>query len=77
MKMRVVMVGVLAICGGMLHAQSWVIGPFGRPASGNPVIVPRPQSTFEDPVLHAAAHWEALHTFNPAARSQGLCAVSR
>ena len=48
-------------------AQSWVLGPFTRPASGNPVIAPRPDSTFVDPILKTAAHWEALHTFNPAA----------
>jgi predicted GH43/DUF377 family glycosyl hydrolase len=52
-----------------LHAQdaSWEIGPFIRPASGNPVIVPRPGSTFADPILKKLVHWEILHTFNPAA----------
>jgi beta-1,2-mannosidase len=53
-----------------VHAQSfpkWVIGPFARPSSGNPVITPKPQSTFTDPILKAPAQWEALHTFNPAA----------
>ena len=45
----------------------WEIGPFTRPAEGNPVIAPRPESTFVDPVLKTPAHWEALHTFNPAA----------
>ena len=59
---------VVAIAGAeILHAQDWVIGPFMRPASGNPVITPRPQSAFDDPVLRAPAHWEALNTFNPAA----------
>jgi len=48
-------------------APAWVIGPFTRPASGNPVISPDEDSIFTDPILHAAAHWEALHTFNPAA----------
>jgi predicted GH43/DUF377 family glycosyl hydrolase/lysophospholipase L1-like esterase len=66
MKMRVLL-AALAMSVGILHAQSWVIGPFTRPASGNPVITPRPQSVFEDPNLHAPAHWEALHAFNPAA----------
>jgi predicted GH43/DUF377 family glycosyl hydrolase len=47
--------------------QSWVVGPFTRPAEGNPVIAPNPDSTFADPLLKAPAHWEALHTFNPAA----------
>ena len=52
-----------------LQAQdaSWEIGPFARPASGNPVIVPRPESTFADPILKKPVHWEILHTFNPAA----------
>ena len=67
MNRRAGWMAILAAAGGILQAQSWVIGPFTRPASGNPVIAPRPQSTFEDPILHAPAHWEALHTFNPAA----------
>jgi predicted GH43/DUF377 family glycosyl hydrolase/lysophospholipase L1-like esterase len=47
--------------------QPWVIGPFARPSSGNPVITPNPTSTFNDPILKKPARWEALHTFNPAA----------
>jgi predicted GH43/DUF377 family glycosyl hydrolase len=46
--------------------QNWVIGPWTR-ASQTPVISPRPESTFVDPVSGKAVHWEALHTFNPAA----------
>jgi predicted GH43/DUF377 family glycosyl hydrolase len=57
----------LALCAVTLHAQSWEIGPFTRPVTGNPVIAPIPASTFIDPVSKAPAHWEALHTFNPAA----------
>ena len=45
----------------------WTIGPFTRPASGNPVISPNPDSVFLDPIRNAPVHWEALHTFNPAA----------
>jgi predicted GH43/DUF377 family glycosyl hydrolase len=48
-------------------AQKWEIGPFTRPAIGNPVIAPRPESIFPDPILKKPVHWEALHTFNPAA----------
>jgi predicted GH43/DUF377 family glycosyl hydrolase len=58
------------ICSVALHAQTpqpWVIGPFTRPAEGNPVITPRPESTFMDPILKKPVQWEALHTFNPAA----------
>lgn len=46
---------------------SWVIGPFTRPANGNPVITPDAQSTFPDPLAKKPVQWEALHTFNPAA----------
>jgi beta-1,2-mannosidase len=49
------------------EAVNWEIGPFIRPTSGNPVIAPRPGSTFIDPILKTPVHWEALHTFNPAA----------
>lgn len=46
--------------------QDWAIGPFTRPVH-EPVIRPNPASVFEDPILHKPVHWEALHTFNPAA----------
>lgn len=62
---------LIAVSGALvLHAQdlpSWVIGPFTRPASGNPVITPNPASTFRDPIAKKPVQWEALHTFNPAA----------
>ena len=53
-----------------LQAQSnspWQIGPFTRPANDNPVIRPNPDSIFKDPIAKTTVHWEALHTFNPAA----------
>lgn len=63
------------ICALTTHAQNaqerWEIGPFTRPASGNPVITPRVESTFVDPVLKTAVKWEELHTFNPAAVVRG------
>ena len=46
---------------------AWSIGPFVRPAGGNPVIVPDKASVFRNPVDGKPVHWEALHTFNPAA----------
>ncbi len=48
------------------QTQDWLVGPFTRPVDA-PVISPRPQSTFTDPVSGKPVHWEALHTFNPAA----------
>src|SRR5271170_7605563 len=67
---------LLAICCTLAaidsNAQSqWQIGPFARPPEGNPVIKPLPESTFEDPILGKPVHWEALHTFNPAAIVRG------
>jgi predicted GH43/DUF377 family glycosyl hydrolase len=45
----------------------WALGPFVRPASGNPVLTPNPQSTFTDPMSHTTVAWEASDVFNPAA----------
>jgi beta-1,2-mannosidase len=46
--------------------QNWMIGPWTR-ASQVPVIAPRSESTFTDPVNGRTVHWEIMHTFNPAA----------
>jgi beta-1,2-mannosidase len=45
----------------------WMLGPFSRPEDAQPVIMARPESVFTDPILNKPVHWEALHTFNPAA----------
>ncbi len=69
MRVRLALAASL-FCAAGLQAQTeqpWEIGPFARPASGNPVIAPRAESTFNDHILKLYAHWEALHTFNPAA----------
>ncbi len=64
------LVWLASLAGGVrLCAQrntSWQIGPWTR-AANEPVIRPDPSSVFQDPVSHAPVHWEALHTFNPAA----------
>ena len=46
---------------------SWMLQPFNRPPDSHPIIVPQPQALFPDPIRHENVHWEALHTFNPAA----------
>ena len=46
--------------------QNWAIGPWTR-ASQAPVIQPRAGSVFVDQLSGKPVHWEALHTFNPAA----------
>jgi predicted GH43/DUF377 family glycosyl hydrolase len=64
--------GVLVLAvgsSGQVFAQadaSWVIGPWTR-ASDAPVVAPVKASIFSDPVSGRPVHWEALHTFNPAA----------
>jgi len=55
------------VAGAQLADTSWPIGPFARPDAGNPVIAPNPASVFADPIRKSPVHWEALHTFNPAA----------
>lgn len=42
------------------------LGPWTRPIA-QPVITPNVSSTFLDPLSGQQVHWEALHTFNPAA----------
>lgn len=57
----------LAAAGAQPVARDWQIGPFTRPATGNPVIAPNAASVFNDPIRGAPVKWESLHTFNPAA----------
>lgn len=45
----------------------WALGPFSRRDNDQPVISPNPASTFPCPMRGIPIHWEALHTFNPAA----------
>jgi len=47
---------LLAVASGAAAQQPWMLGPFSKPASVNPVITPNP-----------AVAWEAYATFNPAA----------
>jgi predicted GH43/DUF377 family glycosyl hydrolase len=65
--MAMVAAAVVSAMGTRMAAQeNWVIGPWTR-ASDTPIIRPEPASTFVDPVTGQTVHWEALHTFNPAA----------
>lgn len=68
--MRYALVFLGLLCGWSVQAQQpdpWQIGPFIRPADAAPVIRPQLSSVFNDPVTGKTVHWEALHTFNPAA----------
>lgn len=58
-------VAVFLTVGAAAVAQS----PFGtwtRPVD-QPVIRPIKDTTFADPITGQTVHWQALHTFNPAA----------
>jgi predicted GH43/DUF377 family glycosyl hydrolase len=48
-------------------APQWGLGAFVRPEGANPVVTPHAESVFFCPMRKAPVHWEALHTFNPAA----------
>jgi beta-1,2-mannosidase len=48
-------------------AADWELGPFNRPPDAQPIITPRKDATFTNPIDGKAVHWEALHTFNPGA----------
>ena len=72
MRLRVVASALICLSPILLSAQTptWELGPFTRPVDA-PVITPNPASVFADPVNGKPVHWEALHTFNPAAVVRG------
>jgi predicted GH43/DUF377 family glycosyl hydrolase len=45
----------------------WEIGPFVRPQDAKAIVAPLAASVFACPMRKTPVHWEALHTFNPAA----------
>src|SRR5450432_1402628 len=57
--------GALAL--GAQVPANWGLGLFVRPADVNPAIAPLAASVFFCPMRQTQIHWEALHTFNPAA----------
>ena len=58
---------LLAAAGLCAAAATWQIGPLARPSGAQPVIAPKKDSVFVNPPDGKTVHWEALHTFNPAA----------
>jgi predicted GH43/DUF377 family glycosyl hydrolase len=53
--------------GDLSTLPSWALGGFVRPAKINPVISPRANSHFLDPMSGAMVKWEESDTFNPGA----------
>jgi predicted GH43/DUF377 family glycosyl hydrolase len=50
-----------------VDAPATELGSFSRPENVKPVIEPNKDSVFDCPMRGTPVHWEALHTFNPAA----------
>lgn len=63
---RLVLIAACVCAASSGAAQSWSLGPFHRPIA-KPVITPDPSALFNDPITGKQVHWEAEHTFNPAA----------
>ena len=47
--------------------RTWMLGPFEKPKSGNPILTPNNTATFRSPANDQLVHWEETATFNPAA----------
>jgi beta-1,2-mannosidase len=52
---------------GAADATGWTLGPFTRSADAQPIIKPDLEAVFNCPMRQMPVHWEATHTFNPAA----------
>jgi beta-1,2-mannosidase len=59
--------GIALACGAQDAGSSWMLQPFVRPPNSHPIVSPQTQAVFRDPISGTDVHWEALHTFNPAA----------
>ena len=59
------MITLIRVCFAFLLAN-WALGPFVRPVT-EPILSPNPAAVFTDPITQQPVHWEALHTFDPAA----------
>jgi beta-1,2-mannosidase len=71
-KVALVSLGLLFAGASIVHSQtdmsvSWMIGPFTKQDSVNPVLGPRPESLFNCPVRGTPVRWESKDVFNPAA----------
>ena len=52
---------------GIKELPDWAIGPFSRPETGNPVIMPHSTLTFDCPMRGESVRWAEGAAFNPAA----------
>ena len=63
---------ILLVAALNAHSQTdasgnWMLGPFAKQDSVNPVLTPRAESVFQCPVRRAPVNWESKDVFNPAA----------
>jgi predicted GH43/DUF377 family glycosyl hydrolase len=47
--------------------RPWMLGPFEKPKTGNPILTPNKTASFHSPINDQVVHWEETATFNPAA----------
>ncbi|MBT0812895.1 pesticidal protein Cry15Aa [Litoribacter ruber] len=52
---------------GFSQEKLWMMGPFERAENQQPIIEPRADTSFEDPMTGRNVNWESMATFNPAA----------
>lgn len=75
MKTRIACLARWGVCVSLIGAASpgraqttgWMLGPFTKPASVNPIISPTPNATVRSPLSDSIVRWEQFATFNPAA----------
>jgi len=58
------LLGILLVGQGF---QPWMIGPFAKADSANPILRPLSKPLFDCPMVGKPVAWEANHVFNPAA----------
>lgn len=51
----------------LAQEKPWMFGPFQREIDQQPIIEPRVETSFIDPMTGRTAYWESMATFNPAA----------
>jgi hypothetical protein len=49
------------------QAKPWMMMPFSKPDSVNPILSPRTETVFDCPMRKVILSWESNHVFNPAA----------
>ncbi len=58
---------VVFLTDSLAQEKPWMFGPFQREIDQQPIIEPRAETSFIDPMTGRTAYWESMATFNPAA----------